>query len=60
MCKALSSLEKNSLAAATLVSLLPKRPITDLEEIRKLADQQIDICLNFLQRYRSFVFLRAR
>ncbi|KAJ7246664.1 hypothetical protein C8J57DRAFT_1190284 [Mycena rebaudengoi] len=50
MCKALSSLEKNSLAAATLVSLLPKRPITDLEEIRKLADQQIDICLNFLQR----------
>ncbi|KAF7368233.1 Zinc finger mynd domain-containing protein 17 [Mycena venus] len=50
MCKALSSLEKNSLAAAMLVSLLPKRPITDLGELRKLTDQQIAICLTSLQR----------
>ncbi|KAJ7022561.1 hypothetical protein C8F04DRAFT_1048921 [Mycena alexandri] len=53
MCKALSSLEKNSrssLAAARLVSLLPKQPITDLGKLRELTDQQISICLALLQR----------
>ncbi|KAJ7785029.1 hypothetical protein DFH07DRAFT_786519 [Mycena maculata] len=55
MCKALSSLEKNSFAAATLVSLLPKKPITHIGEIRKLTDRQIAICLTSLQRHPTAV-----
>ncbi|KAJ7279736.1 hypothetical protein C8J57DRAFT_1712667 [Mycena rebaudengoi] len=50
MCKALTSLEKNSAAAATLVSLLPKKPSSDLQEIRKLTDEQVDIYFTYLQR----------
>ncbi|KAJ6552023.1 hypothetical protein DFH09DRAFT_988435, partial [Mycena vulgaris] len=49
MCKALSSLEKNPLAAATLVSLLPKQPITNLGELRELTDKQINVYLTYLQ-----------
>ncbi|KAJ7290646.1 hypothetical protein C8J57DRAFT_1164791 [Mycena rebaudengoi] len=55
MCKALSSLEKNSLVAATLVSLLRKEPITDLGELREQTDRQISICLASLQRYPTAV-----
>jgi hypothetical protein len=54
MCKALTSLEKNSAAAATLVSLLPKKPSSDLQEIRKLTDEQVDIYFTYLQRYIEF------
>ncbi|KAJ6589782.1 hypothetical protein B0H10DRAFT_2093136 [Mycena sp. CBHHK59/15] len=50
MCKALTSLEKNSAAAARLVSLLPKKPSSDLQEIRKLTDEQIEIYFTYLQR----------
>ncbi|KAJ7111065.1 hypothetical protein C8R44DRAFT_259777 [Mycena epipterygia] len=50
MCKALSSLEKNSLAAETLVSLLPKEPIMDLGQLREQTDRQISVCLASLQR----------
>ncbi|KAJ7154399.1 hypothetical protein C8R43DRAFT_1066382 [Mycena crocata] len=48
MCKALTSLEKNSAAAARLVSLLPKKPSSDLQEIRKLTDEQVEIYLTYL------------
>ncbi|KAJ7473006.1 hypothetical protein B0H11DRAFT_2282779 [Mycena galericulata] len=51
MCKALSSLEKNSIVAATLVSLLPKEPITDLGQLREQTDRQISICLDSLRRH---------
>ncbi|KAJ7433496.1 hypothetical protein B0H11DRAFT_1889148 [Mycena galericulata] len=54
MCKALSSVEKNPLVATTLVPLLPKKPITDLEQLREQTDRQISVCLASLQRYRSF------
>ncbi|KAJ7354196.1 hypothetical protein DFH08DRAFT_854386 [Mycena albidolilacea] len=50
ICKALTSLEKNSAAAARLVSLLPKEPSSDLQEIRKLTDEQLDIYFIHLQR----------
>ncbi|KAJ7436882.1 hypothetical protein B0H11DRAFT_636125 [Mycena galericulata] len=49
MCKALSSLEKNSFVAAALVSLLPKEPLTDLGQISKHTDRQISICLASLR-----------
>jgi hypothetical protein len=54
MCKALTSLEKNSAAAARLVSLLPKEPSSDLQEIRRLTDEQIDIYFAYLKRYIEF------
>ncbi|KAJ7873967.1 hypothetical protein B0H13DRAFT_2669175 [Mycena leptocephala] len=50
MCKALASLEKNSAAAARLVSLLPKKPSSDLQEIRKLTDEQVEIYFTYLPR----------
>ncbi|KAF7364463.1 Zinc finger mynd domain-containing protein 17 [Mycena sanguinolenta] len=49
MCKALTALEKNSAAAARLVSLLPKQPLSDLREIRKLTDKQVDVYFTYLQ-----------
>ncbi|KAJ7208543.1 hypothetical protein GGX14DRAFT_697972 [Mycena pura] len=50
MCKALTSLEKNPAAAARLVSLLPKKPSSDLQELRKLTDEQVDIYFTYLPR----------
>ncbi|KAJ7484957.1 hypothetical protein B0H11DRAFT_1862310 [Mycena galericulata] len=50
MCKALSSLEKNSLVAWTAVSLLPEEPMTDVAKLRELIEQQMAIFLSVLQR----------
>ncbi|KAJ7079531.1 hypothetical protein C8R44DRAFT_992599 [Mycena epipterygia] len=48
MCKALSSLEKNPFAARKLVSLLPKEPTTNVQELRKLAGQQVVVYCDYL------------
>jgi sensor domain CHASE-containing protein len=55
MCKALSSLEKNPFAVKKLVSLLPKEPTTDVQQLRKLAGQQVEVYCDYLHGYRSFI-----
>ncbi|KAJ7728106.1 hypothetical protein B0H16DRAFT_1383124, partial [Mycena metata] len=53
MCKALSSLEKNPFAARKLVSLLPKEPTTNIQQLRKLAAQQVDAYCDYLHGQRE-------
>ncbi|KAJ7660904.1 hypothetical protein DFH06DRAFT_988531 [Mycena polygramma] len=55
MCKALSKLEKNLVAASKLVSILPKEPTTDVQQLRKLAGQQIDVYCDYLPGYHPFI-----
>jgi hypothetical protein len=55
MCKALSSLEKNPFAVKKLVSLLPKEPTTDVQQLCKLAGRQVKVYCDYLHGYRSFI-----
>ncbi|KAJ7601536.1 hypothetical protein DFH06DRAFT_1025831 [Mycena polygramma] len=50
MCKELSKLEKNPVAASKLVSILPKEPTTDVQQLRKLAAQQVNVKRSWIER----------